>query len=95
MTENCHMLKVHLEKLASAGHLDQYINTDLSSKKEPGQELGNLNLRARHRLGSSMSFIILVLRSFFTILQIQDAKGCPPQKILLYTDLFILPQCIR
>ena len=25
MTENCHLLKVHLEKLASAGHLDQYI----------------------------------------------------------------------
>jgi hypothetical protein len=36
MTENCHLLKVHLEKLASAGHLDQYINRDLSSKKEPG-----------------------------------------------------------
>uniref|UniRef100_A0A2N9GNE9 Uncharacterized protein n=1 Tax=Fagus sylvatica TaxID=28930 RepID=A0A2N9GNE9_FAGSY len=34
MTENCHLLKVHLEKLASAGHLDQYINRDLSSKKE-------------------------------------------------------------
>ena len=38
MTENCHLLKVHLEKLASAGHLDQYINQDLSSKKEPGRD---------------------------------------------------------
>jgi hypothetical protein len=38
MTKNCHLLKVHLEKLVSAGHLDQYINTDLSSKKETGQE---------------------------------------------------------
>ena len=36
MTENCHLLKVHLEKLASAGHLDQYINRDLSEKKELG-----------------------------------------------------------
>ena len=38
MTENCHLLKVHLEKLASAGHLDQYINRDLSSKKEMGPD---------------------------------------------------------
>jgi hypothetical protein len=37
MTENCYMLKVHLEKLVSAGHLDQYINADLSDKKEPSQ----------------------------------------------------------
>ena len=37
MTENCHMLKVHLEKLVSAGHLSQFINTNLSEKKEPGQ----------------------------------------------------------
>ena len=34
MTENCHLLKVHIEKLASAGHLDQYINTGSSAKKE-------------------------------------------------------------
>uniref|UniRef100_A0A2N9I089 Reverse transcriptase domain-containing protein n=1 Tax=Fagus sylvatica TaxID=28930 RepID=A0A2N9I089_FAGSY len=38
MTENCHLLKVHLEKLASAVHLDQYINRDLSSKKETGPD---------------------------------------------------------
>ena len=38
MTKNCHLLKVHLEKLVSAGHLDRYINADLSDKKEPGQE---------------------------------------------------------
>ena len=37
MTENCHMLKVHLEKLVSAGHLGQFVDTDLSEKKEPGQ----------------------------------------------------------
>uniref|UniRef100_A0A2N9G0X2 RNA-directed DNA polymerase n=1 Tax=Fagus sylvatica TaxID=28930 RepID=A0A2N9G0X2_FAGSY len=38
MTENCHLLKVHLEKLASEGHLDQYVNRDLSSKKETGPD---------------------------------------------------------
>ena len=37
MTENCHMLKTQLEQLASAGHLDQYIDTNLTSKKEPSQ----------------------------------------------------------
>ena len=37
MTENCHMLKVHLEKLVSARHLNQYIDADLSDKKEPSQ----------------------------------------------------------
>uniref|UniRef100_A0A2N9IY37 Uncharacterized protein n=1 Tax=Fagus sylvatica TaxID=28930 RepID=A0A2N9IY37_FAGSY len=30
--------KVHLEKLASEGHLDQYVNRDLSSKKETGPD---------------------------------------------------------
>jgi hypothetical protein len=38
MTENCHLLKVHLEKLASEGHLDQFINTDLSDRKESRRE---------------------------------------------------------
>jgi hypothetical protein len=37
MTENCHMLKVHLEKLVSAGHLNQYVDTNLTNKKEPSQ----------------------------------------------------------
>ena len=37
MTENCHMLKVHLEKLVSVGHLNQYMDADLSDKKEPSQ----------------------------------------------------------
>ena len=37
MTENCHMLKVHLEKLVSAGHLSQYVDTNLTNKKEPTQ----------------------------------------------------------
>uniref|UniRef100_A0A2N9ENC7 Uncharacterized protein n=1 Tax=Fagus sylvatica TaxID=28930 RepID=A0A2N9ENC7_FAGSY len=33
MTENCHKLKVHLEHLATEGHLDQYIDTKLSKMK--------------------------------------------------------------
>ena len=37
MTENCHMLKTHLEQLASTGHLDQYIATNLTRKREPSQ----------------------------------------------------------
>ena len=37
MTENCHLLKVHLKKLVSAGYLNQYIDADLSDKKEPSQ----------------------------------------------------------
>uniref|UniRef100_A0A2N9IAX1 RNase H type-1 domain-containing protein n=1 Tax=Fagus sylvatica TaxID=28930 RepID=A0A2N9IAX1_FAGSY len=35
MTENCHKLKVHLEHLATEGHLDQYIDTKLSKMKGP------------------------------------------------------------
>uniref|UniRef100_A0A2N9ERE2 Uncharacterized protein n=1 Tax=Fagus sylvatica TaxID=28930 RepID=A0A2N9ERE2_FAGSY len=34
MTENCHMLKTHLEQLASAGHLNEFIDSNLSEKKE-------------------------------------------------------------
>jgi hypothetical protein len=34
LTENCHMLKTHLEQLALAGHLNQYIDTNLSGKRE-------------------------------------------------------------
>jgi hypothetical protein len=37
MTESCHMLKTHLEQLVSAGHLDQYVDTNLTSKKESSQ----------------------------------------------------------
>uniref|UniRef100_A0A2N9F9V4 Reverse transcriptase domain-containing protein n=1 Tax=Fagus sylvatica TaxID=28930 RepID=A0A2N9F9V4_FAGSY len=37
LTENCHKLKVHLEQLASAGHLDQYIDTNLTIRKEASQ----------------------------------------------------------
>ena len=37
MTENCLMLKTHLEQLTSTGHFDQYIDTNLTSKKEPSQ----------------------------------------------------------
>ena len=36
MTENCHMLKTHLEQLVSVGHLDQYVDINLTSKKETG-----------------------------------------------------------
>uniref|UniRef100_A0A2N9FBS8 Uncharacterized protein n=1 Tax=Fagus sylvatica TaxID=28930 RepID=A0A2N9FBS8_FAGSY len=39
MTENCHLLKVHLEKLVSAGYLNQYVDADLSEKKEPNQNV--------------------------------------------------------
>lgn len=34
MTENFHMLKTHLEQLASAAHLYQYIDTNLFEKRE-------------------------------------------------------------
>jgi hypothetical protein len=37
MTENCHMLKTHLEQLVSVGHLDQYVDTHLTNKKESSQ----------------------------------------------------------
>ena len=37
MTENCHMLKVHLERLVSTGHLNQYVDINLTNKKEPRQ----------------------------------------------------------
>ena len=43
MTENCHMLKTHLEQLASARHLDQYIDTNLTSKKESSQTVRQLD----------------------------------------------------
>ena len=33
MTKNCHKLKVHLEQLVSAGHLNQYVDTNLTNKK--------------------------------------------------------------
>lgn len=34
MTKNCHMLKAHLEQLALVGHLDQYIDVNLSAKRD-------------------------------------------------------------
>ena len=58
MTENCHLLKIHLEKLASAGHLDQYISTDLSDKKEPG-----LDARQPHSSGTLSAGIIHVIHN--------------------------------
>uniref|UniRef100_A0A2N9HLB1 Integrase catalytic domain-containing protein n=1 Tax=Fagus sylvatica TaxID=28930 RepID=A0A2N9HLB1_FAGSY len=35
LTKNCHMLKTHLEQLALARHLDQYINVNLFAKRDP------------------------------------------------------------
>jgi hypothetical protein len=43
MTENGHKLKVHLEHLATAGHLNQYIDTKLTKKKEPSLTAQQLN----------------------------------------------------
>uniref|UniRef100_A0A2N9FA17 Uncharacterized protein n=1 Tax=Fagus sylvatica TaxID=28930 RepID=A0A2N9FA17_FAGSY len=43
MTENCHKLKVHLEHLATEGHLDQYIDTKLSKMKGPSATAGQPN----------------------------------------------------
>lgn len=36
LTENCHKLKIHLEQLVSDGHLNDYIDSNLSSLKEGG-----------------------------------------------------------
>jgi hypothetical protein len=58
MTENCHLLKVHLEKLASAGHLDQYIDTGLLAKKEQG-----LDARPPHSLGIPSAGVIHVIHN--------------------------------
>jgi hypothetical protein len=43
MTKNCHKLKVHLEHLATEGHLDQYIDTKLSKMKGPSTIAGQPN----------------------------------------------------
>jgi hypothetical protein len=43
MTENCHMLKTYLEQLVSAGHLDQYVDTNLTGKKETGSAIWQLD----------------------------------------------------
>jgi hypothetical protein len=58
MTENCHMLKVHMERLVSVGHLDRYINADLFDKKEPGQEV-----RQPHSSGTPSVGIIHVIHN--------------------------------
>ena len=46
LTEDCHKLKVHLEQLASAGYLDQYINTNLTIRKEASQMVRQLDSSA-------------------------------------------------
>jgi hypothetical protein len=58
MTENCHMLKVHLEKLVSMGHLNQYIDVDLSDKKEPSQIV-----RPSHSSGVPSAGVIHVIHN--------------------------------
>ena len=51
MTENYHMLKVYLEKLVSAGHINQYIDTSLTNKKEPSQTVRQPNSSAKASAG--------------------------------------------
>jgi hypothetical protein len=58
MTKNFHMLKVHLEKLVSAGHLNQYIDADLSDKKEPSQVV-----RPSHSSGAPSIGVIHVIHN--------------------------------
>uniref|UniRef100_A0A2N9FFW9 Integrase catalytic domain-containing protein n=1 Tax=Fagus sylvatica TaxID=28930 RepID=A0A2N9FFW9_FAGSY len=58
MTENCHMLKVHLEKLVSAGHLNQYVDTNLTEKKEPSQ-----TARQPHPSGMASAGVIHVIHN--------------------------------
>ena len=58
MTENCHSLKAHLEKLVSEGHLNQYIDLDMSDKKELGQEV-----RQPHSSGTPSAGIIHVIHN--------------------------------
>jgi hypothetical protein len=58
MTKNCHMLKVHLEKLVSAGHLSQYVDTNLTDKKEPSQAV-----RQPHSSGRASAKVIHVIHN--------------------------------
>jgi hypothetical protein len=58
MTENCHMLKVHLENLVSAGHLNQYVDTNLTNKKEPSQAA-----RQPHSSGVASAGVIQVIHN--------------------------------
>uniref|UniRef100_A0A2N9IWV9 Integrase catalytic domain-containing protein n=1 Tax=Fagus sylvatica TaxID=28930 RepID=A0A2N9IWV9_FAGSY len=58
MTENCHMLKVHLERLVSAGHLNQYVDTNLTNKKEPSQ-----TARQPHSSGMASTGVIHVIHN--------------------------------
>jgi hypothetical protein len=58
MIENCHLLKVHLEKLATTGHLDQYIDTGLSAKKKQG-----LDARPPHSSDTPSAGVIHVIHN--------------------------------
>ena len=50
------MLKTHLEQLASAGHLDQYIDTNLSAKRDPN----NLVWRPNNPVAASLEVIHII-----------------------------------
>jgi hypothetical protein len=58
MTENCHMLKVYLEKLVSVGHLNQYVDANLSEKRAPSQEV-----RQPHSSGMPSAGVIHVIHN--------------------------------
>jgi hypothetical protein len=58
LTENCHMLKTHLEQLASAGHLDQHIDVNLSVKRDP-----NTSDRCPNNLGTDSLGVIHVIHN--------------------------------
>ena len=58
MTKNCHMLKVHLKKLVSARHLSQYVDTNLTDKKEPSQAV-----RQPHFSGGASAGVIHVIHN--------------------------------
>uniref|UniRef100_A0A2N9GCP7 Reverse transcriptase domain-containing protein n=1 Tax=Fagus sylvatica TaxID=28930 RepID=A0A2N9GCP7_FAGSY len=99
MTENCHLLKVHLEKLASEGHLDRFINADLSVRKESRQED-----RQPHSSGTPSAGIIHVIHNPIcsavssASYRYQDSR-CRRQPTSEnpspFRILFIWPQCIR
>ena len=65
LTENCYMLKTHLEQLALAGHLDQYIDVNLSAKRDSNasnrrpNNTGGVSLGVIHVIHNPLCFSIL------------------------------------
>uniref|UniRef100_A0A2N9FPQ4 Uncharacterized protein n=1 Tax=Fagus sylvatica TaxID=28930 RepID=A0A2N9FPQ4_FAGSY len=76
ITENCHMLKTHLEQLASAGHLDQYIDTNLTSKKEPSQTVWQPNSLGVASTGFEIQKVAHLRKSFSIIDSVHLAPIC-------------------